>query len=160
MDISIKNIDGSNWRECTKLEVAESQKNFIPSNLYSIAESRFKMGMKIFGVYKGAVMIGFASYILDEQGDMNLYKLMIDKHSQGNGYGKKALIILMDIIKNETENKEIWLSLHPDNSVSIKLYRDYGFNQEITGLEAEDEIFFKYNKFALDGNKFKERQVI
>jgi diamine N-acetyltransferase len=145
VDVSIKNIDSSNWRECTKLEVTESQKKFIPSNLYSIAESRFEMGMKILGVYIGEVMIGFASYILDEQGDMNLYKLMIDKHSQGNGYGKKALIMLMDIIKNETMNKEIWLSLHPDNAVAIKLYRDYGFYQQITGLEAEDEIFFKYN---------------
>ncbi|MGH4119521.1 GNAT family N-acetyltransferase [Clostridium sp.] len=101
--------------------------------------------MKILGVYLGDVMIGFASYILDEQGDMNLYKLMIDKHSQGNGYGKEALIKLMDIIKNETKNKEIWLSLHPNNAVAIKIYCNYGFNQQIIGLEAEDEIFFKYN---------------
>lgn len=70
---------------------------------------------------------------------------MIDKDYQRNGYGKEALIKVMDVIKNETENKEIWLSLHPDNTVAIKLYCDYGFNQEVTGLEAEDEIFFKYN---------------
>ena len=76
---------------------------------------------------------------------MNLYKLMIDRGYQQNGYGKRALIMLIDIMKNETKNKEIWLSLHPNNFVAIKLYRDYGFNQEITGLEAEDEIFFKYN---------------
>lgn len=144
MGISIKNIDDSNWTECIKLEVSEEQKAFIPSNLYSIAESKFVKEMKIFGVYNDDEMIGFASYILDEQGDMNLYKLMIDKHYQGNGNGKKALILLMDIIKNETKNKEIWLSLHPNNAAAIKLYGDYGFNQEIIGLEAEDEIFFKY----------------
>ena len=145
MDIGIKKIDDSNWRECIKLEVAESQNNFIPSNLYSIAESKFETEMKIFGVYKNDIMIGFASYILDSQGDMDLYKLMIDRGYQQNGYGKRALIMLMNIMKNETKNKEIWLSLHPNNFVAIKLYRDYGFNQEITGLEAEDEIFFKYN---------------
>ena len=145
MDITIRQIDDSNWRECIKLEVAESQNRFIPSNLYSIAESRFETEMKIFGVYKNDIMIGFASYILDGQGDMNLYKLMIDRGYQQNGYGKRALIMLIDIMKNETKNKEIWLSLHPNNFVAIKLYRDYGFNQEITGLEAEDEIFLKYN---------------
>ncbi|MBU3113065.1 GNAT family N-acetyltransferase [Clostridium lacusfryxellense] len=145
MDIAIKKIDESNWRECIKLEVAESQKKFIPSNLYSVAESKFENEMKIFGVYLNDIMIGFASYILDKQGDMNLYKLMIDRGYQQNGYGKRALIILIDIIKNETKNKEIWLSLHPNNFVAINLYCDYGFNQEITGLEEEDEIFFKYN---------------
>ncbi len=41
--------------------------------------------------------------------------------------------------------KEIWLSLHPDNVAAINLYRSYGFHQEITGLEEEDEIFFKYD---------------
>jgi diamine N-acetyltransferase len=144
MNISLRNIDNSNWRECIKLEVAEEQKSFIPSNLYSVAESRFENGMKAFGIYNEEIIIGFASYILDEQGDMNLYKLMIDKQYQGNGYGKKALINLMNTIKSETLNKEIWLSLHPNNAVAIKLYCDYGFNQEITGLEEEDEIFFKY----------------
>ena len=145
MEINIKNIDDSNWMECTKLRVAEAQKSYLPSNLYSMEESKSEEKMKILGVYKDNIMVGFASYILDEQGDMNLYKLMIDKYHQGNGYGKNALIILMDIMKNETINKEIWLSLHPDNDVAIKLYSDYGFNQEITGLETEDEIFFKYN---------------
>lgn len=144
-NLKIKNIDDSNWEECIKLQVAEDQKSFIPSNLYSIAESKFQENMKLFGVYNDDVMIGFASYILDEQGDMNFYKLMIDKHYQGNGYGKEALILLIDIIKNETKNKEIWLSLHPNNAAAIRLYKDYGFNQEITGLEAEDDIFFKYN---------------
>lgn len=144
MDISIKIIDNSNWQDCIKLEVDESQRPFIPSNLYSIAESKFDERIKLLGIYKDDIMIGFASYILDDQGDMNLYKLMIDKYYQGNGYGKKALVKLMDIMKNEANNEEIWLSLHPNNTDAIKLYSNYGFKQEITGLEAEDEIFLKY----------------
>lgn len=152
MEVYLKSIDDTNWRKCIELEVSEEQIPFIPSNLHSIAESKFQDGMRNFGVYLEDAMIGFASYILDEQGDMNLYKLMIDKHYQGKGYGKKALIKLMEVIKNETSNKEVWLSLHPNNSIAIKLYCDYGFKQEITGLEAEDEIFFKY-EFSQTENK-------
>ena len=144
MNITLESIDARNWEECIKLEVSEEQRPFIPSNLHSVAESKFQIGMEILGVYLDDVMIGFASYILDEQGDMNLYKLMIDKHYQGKGYGKTALIKLMDIIRTQTTNKEVWLSLHPNNAIAIKLYCDYGFKQEIVGLEAEDEIFFKY----------------
>lgn len=145
MGISIKNIDNSNWRDCIKLEVNKEQRPFIQSNLHSVAESKFETGMRSLGIYKDNSMVGFASYILDEEGDMNLYKFMIDKHYQGKGYGKESLYLVMDIIKKEAKKKEVWLSLHPNNTVAIKLYDKYGFKKEITGLETEDEIFFKYD---------------
>jgi len=143
--IYIKNIENSNWRECIKLDVNKEQRSFIQSNLHSIAESKFQNEVRLLGIYKDNIMVGFASYILDEEGDMNLYKLMIDKHYQGKGYGKESLILVMDIIRKETKNKEVWLSLHPNNTVAIKLYNKFGFKKEVTGLETEDEIFLKYD---------------
>jgi diamine N-acetyltransferase len=145
VEIYLKDIDSSSWRDCIQLEVKEEQRPFIQSNLHSIAESRFQNGMRLLGIYKDHIMVGFASYILDEDGDMNLYKLMIDKNYQGKGYGRKALALVMDMIKKETLKKEVWLSLHPDNAAAIKLYSGYGFRRQLTGLEAEDEIFFKYD---------------
>jgi diamine N-acetyltransferase len=144
MCISIKDIDESNWLECINLKVAEKQEDFISTNLYTIAQSKFEKEIKLLGIFKDEVMIGFAAYILDKDGDMNLYKLMMDEQYQGKGYGKEALKLLMELIKIEAIKNEIWLSLHPDNKAAIKLYSDYGFNQEIVGLEAEDEIFFRY----------------
>ncbi|WP_156939894.1 hypothetical protein [Clostridium lundense] len=44
-------------------------------------------------------MVGFASYILDEEEDMNLYKLIIDNHYQETEYGKEALSLIIDILK-------------------------------------------------------------
>lgn len=153
MEVYIKSIDRSNWRDCIQLEIIEEQKNFIPSNLYSIAESRFESKMKLLGVYIDRIMIGFASYILDEEGDMNLYKLMIDKKYQGKGYGKKAIELIMSLMKKEAIKNEIWLSLHPQNIAAIKLYSSFGFEQKITGLEKEDEIFFRYAFSKEEGNK-------
>lgn len=101
--------------------------------------------MEVIGVYKDDTMIGFASYVLDEEGDMNLYKLMIDSRYQGKGYGKEALNKVMEVIKKAAVNREVWTSVHPKNVAAKNLYCSYGFKETITGLEAEDEIFLKYD---------------
>lgn len=145
MALHIEAINIDNWEECARLEVSEEQRKYLPSNVHSIAESKFNNSIKLLGIYNDTVMVGFASYILDEEGDMNLYKFMIDKQYQGKGYGKKALLLIMDIIIKETKNKEVWLSLHPDNLIAVKFYCSYGFKQCITGLETKDEIFYKYD---------------
>jgi diamine N-acetyltransferase len=145
VQIRLKEIDKDNWQECIQLKVQESQVNYIPSNLYSVAEAQFEDGIKLLGIFLEETMVGFASYILDDQGDMNLYKFMIDQVHQGKGYGKAALLVLMEQIKKDAVKKEVWLSLHPDNEAAIQLYKKYGFEQESTGLEAEDEIFFKFS---------------
>lgn len=144
MNITLRCIEKENWLDCIQLKVAENQKDYIPSNLYSIAESKYETGMMLLGIYQGVTMVGFASYILDQEGDMNLYKLMIDQRYQGRGYGKKSLDLLMDRIKKECIKNEVWLSLHPNNSTAISLYENYGFCKELTGLESDDEIFLKY----------------
>jgi diamine N-acetyltransferase len=145
MAIHLEAINEENWEECVSLEVSDQQREYLPSNVHSIAEAKFNDKIKLLGIYNDTGMIGFASYILDEEGDMNLYKFMIDKQYQGKGYGKEALLLLMNIIIKETKNNEVWLSLHPNNAVAIKLYCSYGFKQCITGLETEDEIFYKYD---------------
>lgn len=145
MCINIRTIDENNWEECANLEVEESQKSFIASNLHALAESKFLAGMEVLGIYKGNTMVGFAAYVLDEEGDMNLYKLMVDKKYQGKGYGKEALNKVMDIVKKAAVNKEVWLSIHPKNTAAKNLYLNYGFKVTLTGLEEEDEIFLKYD---------------
>ena len=145
MTIHLEVINEENWEECLNLKVSDEQSEYLPSNAYSIAESKFNDKIKLLGIYKDTIMVGFAAYILDEEGDMNLYKFMIGKQYQAKGYGKEALKHLMDIIVKKTLNREVWLSLHPNNAVAIKLYCNYGFKRQIIGLEADDEIFFKYD---------------
>jgi diamine N-acetyltransferase len=142
--IILRKINKENWEECVNLYVTDEQNVFIPSNLHSIAESKFNEKIKLFGIYKELNMIGFTAYCLDVDGDMNLTKFMIDRRYQGNGYGIKALDKVMNLIKKETIKNEVWLSLHPNNISAIKLYNKYGFKKEVLGFETEDEIFFKY----------------
>jgi diamine N-acetyltransferase len=58
VEIYLKDIDSSSWRDCIQLEVKEEQRPFIQSNLHSIAESRFQNGMRLLGIYKDHIMVG------------------------------------------------------------------------------------------------------
>jgi len=99
--------------------------------------------MEIFGIYHDDLMVGFAAYVLDESGDLNLTRFMIDQAHQGKGYGKAALQEVIQQMQNNFDNKEVWLSLHPDNNAAIRLYTAAGFVITEVGLESADEIFLK-----------------
>lgn len=143
MSIQLKEVNNENWEECVELKVHEEQNEYVPSNAYSIAQSKFEDNMYLFAIYNGDCMVGFTSYILDDDGDMNLARFMIDKNYQGKGYGKLALKEVIELIKNNFDNKEVWMSIHPKNTTGIKLYIGAGFKVTETGFESEDEVFLK-----------------
>ncbi len=143
MSIQLKEINNDNWEQCAELKVFDEQNKYVPSNTYSIAQSKFMNNMKMFAIYNNDCMVGFTSYILDDDGDMNLARFMIDKNYQGKGYGKLALKEVIELIKNNFDNEEVWISIHPKNTNGIKLYIGVGFKVTETGLESEDEIFLK-----------------
>ena len=114
----------------------------MPSNLFHIAEARFYPEWTLLGVYAGSRMVGFAMYGLDpDDMTVNFIHFMIEGREQGKGYGKAAMEQLLRKIRKEYPDQEIWLSLHPQNTVAIRLYKGYGFEFQVIGLETDDEVF-------------------
>lgn len=67
MDANLRIIDKNNWKQCAALSIQKEQEGYLPSNAYSIAESKFIDHVQLFGIYnKGDVMVGFVSLVLDE----------------------------------------------------------------------------------------------
>jgi hypothetical protein len=51
--IELKEIKEENFRECIRLNVSESQKNFVASNVYSIAQAYIHYGSAFpYGIYQ------------------------------------------------------------------------------------------------------------
>lgn len=61
---------------------------------------------------------------------------MIDYHFQGNGYAKRFLHLLIQYLQQKFQCKKIYLSLHPENKLAMKLYESFGFH--LTG-DIDDE---------------------
>ncbi len=154
--LRIEKVNGKNIWNILKLTVKEEQMNFVASNDISIIEAYVSItggGYAFpFGIYYDNVLVGFlmVGYGIDDywedapkiaNNNYNLWRLMIDKKYQHNGYGKEAVKLALDFIKTKPcgEAEYCWLSYEPDNIVAKKLYSSFGF-VETGDIDGEELI--------------------
>lgn len=127
--VRLEPVTALNWKECCDLAVAPEQVGFLPSNLYSIAESQFYSEACPLAIYNGADhLVGFALYGVDvESGKWKIFRLMIDCAHQGKGHGTAAMREMITRITNERDCDEILVAYQENNAVARRLYRGLGF---------------------------------
>lgn len=126
MDVRLAGLTKENWEECARLGVREDQQDFVDSNLFCIAESRFESGWEPLAVYRGEVMVGMVVLGMNTDGADVIEHLMIDGRFQGRGSGRAALLAAVDRIRPSGANCEIRLSYWPGNP-AVGLYESVGF---------------------------------
>ncbi|MCM3317425.1 GNAT family N-acetyltransferase [Rummeliibacillus stabekisii] len=142
--ITFKDIDRHNFMNVINLKVADEQKNFVASNLFSLAQAKAYPECICLAIYVEGVLVGFTMYCIDvDDGEYWIYRLMIDAQYQGKGYGKAAMKKLMSLIKEDTAHHMIYLSFEPENEGAKALYEKLGFKGD--GRVIEGEIVYKYS---------------
>lgn len=130
MELTLKKIERDNWEECVDLSVTEEQKDYVSANWYSILQGKFEEEIYPLGIYYGEVMVGFLMYDLDlDTKRMEMSRLMIDQKYQGKGYGKMAILKLLDLMKEKYGNIKLYTSIEPKNIIAQKLYESLGFKK-------------------------------
>ena len=137
----------ANWRALIKLDVHDAQKEFVASNLFSIAEAQFGFDFEghwdyfPFGIYDGDTPVGFLMYGLNLAHPTRqafITRLMVDKNFQGQGYGRFGMEKMLGIFRAEERVKEVGISYEPENEVARKLYASFGFVEP--GQMIDDEV--------------------
>ena len=128
--VQLRDVDSENWREIVELSVDQSQIDFISSNLFSLAQSKFETCRTPSAIYNlNGILVGFAMYngrpLPD--GSYRISRLMIDAKHQGNGYGAAAAKQIVELLSQVSECKEIKLDYHPENKSASVLWRNLGF---------------------------------
>ncbi|MDP7980948.1 GNAT family N-acetyltransferase [Bacillus sp. WLY-B-L8] len=138
MNLHICEVTASNWRSVAALDVAEEQRQFIESNAFSLAESLFEGNATSLALYDKETLVGYAMYgwYSEKNESIWLDRFMIDYNFQGNGYAKRFLRLLISYLHQKYQCKRIYLSLHPNNKLAMKLYESFGFR--LTG-DIDDE---------------------
>jgi diamine N-acetyltransferase len=139
--LHLKTITKDSWLEAISLRVREDQKNYVASNAVSLAQLNFLENFHAKGIYLGDEMIGFTLYGIDEDDhEYWIYRMMIDEKHQGKGYGKEAVKLVIEDIRNIKDERHltITLSYEPTNEHAKRVYEKMGF-QEIEGLIIGDE---------------------
>ncbi len=77
--IHLRAITQSSYREIINLRVAPQQEGLVAPNLFTLAQTQFKLEKTALGIYLGDVPVGLIAYDLD---DYDIWRLMIDQRYQ------------------------------------------------------------------------------
>ena len=133
-NIILKKITAENWQECINLKVNDDQVDFVPSNLYSIAEAQFYPKAVPLAIYNDEEqMVGFILYGIDvASGKWKIFRLMIDEAHQGKGYGRVAAQQVVEQLAGRPDCDEILICYKPTNCAARQLYAGLGFTEQET----------------------------
>ena len=148
MNIELRTIDDTNKNAVELLEVLDSQKQYIASNkdsLETAAKEEYREIARPFAIYADGNIVGFAMFAFElTSSDPNdrywLWRFMIDKNSQGKGYGSAALEKIIGYFKSHGAD-HILLSTKESNTAALSLYHRYQFAE--TGEMNADEIVLR-----------------
>ena len=150
--ITLKHITVDIFDAVIDLEVDASQKNFVASNIYSLAEAYVTLVNQVtipmpFAIYAKDVLVGFLMLSYDtnasdetKMATYSVWRMMIDKRYQQRGYGTAAMTSALEYIKTFPKGPAgaVILSYEPDNSVAKLLYETLGFVE--TGEIEDGEV--------------------
>lgn len=128
--LHFKLVSDENRKEVEGLTVSSEQTGFIESVRECLQEAdEFELWRPV-GIYDNDTLIGFAMYGYFSEpapGQLWLDRLLIDKRYQGKGYGKQAVLMLLDRLHAEYQSDTVYLSVYENNPHAIKLYQQIGF---------------------------------
>lgn len=131
MELRFEPVCPENRKEIEALQLFPEQSGFIESVAECMAEADELNQWKPVGIYDNDILIGFSMYgYFSEprpQGRLWLDRLLIDKNHQGKGYGKAAVLALLDKLHREYGQSKVYLSVYENNKTAIALYTQAGF---------------------------------
>jgi len=143
MNLQLQDVNDSNWRDCSGLQLSNEEEKFISSNVYVVAEWIFETESILKAIYSDNVLVGMLAYYLHngEHGHFYwLYHLMIETKYQSKGYGENAVKLAITEMR-QLGATEIRTMHMPGNIRAQSLYKKLGF-EEIGTLDGGD-IFLR-----------------
>lgn len=146
-DLTIREVTRENWQAALRLAVHPDQQRFIadivPIAVIALAKAYIRPRGWLwlpYVFYAGTEMIGFTELAYEPESSDNfwIFHFFIDRAYQGQGYGKQALLLFLDFIKQQHPHcRSIRLTVHPENVRAQRLYSGAGFEPTGDSLEGE-----------------------
>ena len=150
-ELFLQEVTRENWRAALRLAVYPEQQRFIaehvPIAAIALAKAYIRPGGLIwvpYAFYDNQEMVGFTELAYEPESKENywIFHFFIDRHYQRRGYGKRALHLFLQFIKeHHPQCQAIQLTVHPENVSAQHLYTDAGFL--LTGAELGYEPVYR-----------------
>ena len=155
--VHLEKVTSKNFLELLDLSIFESQYPFVADNEESLAEAYLAVTSGEayawpFAIYNDETLVGFLMIGYNEaalegpdapkvlKDNYSLWRLLIDKRFQKQGFGREALRLALEFVKTwpRGEAELCATSYNPENEVAKKLYASFGFAEN--GEMDEDEL--------------------
>jgi diamine N-acetyltransferase len=155
MAVSLRPITIDNWIECVELKPAADQDGFVSSNAFSLSQAHFEPWWEPHGIYADERMVGFVMYgrwptaalpsyysgFEAPEGVVCILRFMVDANHQRQGYGRAALMQVIERSRQRPGTRAVHLSYEPTNAVAAALYASLGFRPTGRILDGEVETW-------------------
>ena len=152
--VTLREITMKNFRECIDLEVNAEQKNFVATNVISLAQAKVNPYLTPLAIYDGKMrgrdpgpddpMVGFTMYQVRD-GVGFVVRLMIAIDHQGKGYGKATMREVIRRLKMNPEVEMIGTSFIKENTGAAALYYGLGFEDYPAEDSTETVVVLPWN---------------
>lgn len=126
MPLYLREVNRYNWEQCAALQLAPEQQQFIPSNLYTIAQSKYE-NLTLHALQLDEQIIGMAAIGYFAKIHW-ISRIMIHAPFQHLGYGTAFLRLLLDEIVKDPKATEVRAAVHPNNLSALSLFYRAGFH--------------------------------
>jgi len=136
--VTIRKINPEGY--VTDLAVLPEQERFVHSAKQMIEDVKEEAELHagLFEILADERPVGLVCYAdLPELNVYNLCQFFIDKRYQGRGYGKAALLLVLERMREEGRYKRVSVTYHEGNDAALRLYESVGFVH--TGAEFEGD---------------------
>ena len=136
MKLILKEVTAENWEQVIALRMPQAHRDLVPSNAFSLAESKFIHDRIPLAVYDDETLIGLVvvSYN-DAIGRGWIHRFMIDQHHLNKGYSRKTLRMVIRRMRRLPGCKLIGVDYRPENTILEQFYKDLRFQRtgQLTG---------------------------
>ena len=127
--VRLKPVTRENLEEVLALRVGEGQEKYVISNAESLSRAYvYSETAYPFAIYDNDIIVGFIMMgYYEVKGYYTLWEFMIDRKYQNKGYGRQALKLGLEFVRDKFGQVDIYTGVTPGNTVAKKLYESVGF---------------------------------
>ena len=141
-DVALREITEETLDAVLRLQVSEPQRKFVADNARSIAQAHFSPHAWFRAIYADDTPVGFVMLWDDlDKPEYYLWRLMIDERYQGNGFGRRAVELLIRHVRSRPNASELLTSVVQADGGPQGFYERLGF--ELTGDYEEGEAVMR-----------------
>ena len=146
MNLKLVPVTADNWKTALFLTTDPERKipldeQWIANNAFSLVQCQYDPDWDCRLMMDGEQAVGFVFFgYWREEDRYILCRYMIDVKHQGKGYGTAFLPLAVELIRSQYGCRDVYTSVHDDNTHAVYLYRKFGF-VPTAQMDADERVY-------------------